>query len=145
MGMDTLSSCPVSEAVPFAADSAGSEWRAVCLEHVNVLLEGTETAIDAVVGRLLPHLREPVVSIEPKAAFSLPTTEIGTLILNEVARLTIREQTQFLEWLNTASAPPQLITTSVQPLFARVERGLFGEVLYYRLNVIRLQVDCSNT
>ena len=133
----------VSEVVPFAADST-DEWRAVYLHHVNVLLEGPEIAIGAVVQRLLPHLRKPVVSIQPRAAFSLPTMEIGTVILKEVATLTMQEQTLLLEWLNTASPRPQLISTSRQPLFPRVERRLFAEALYYRLNVIRMQVDSSN-
>jgi DNA-binding NtrC family response regulator len=70
--------------------------------------------------------------------------EIGTLIVDEVAWLTMQEQTQLLEWLEAASPRPKVISTSSQPLFSRVERGLFAEPLYYRLNVIRMPVDSSN-
>jgi hypothetical protein len=111
---------------------------------VNVLLEGPDTAIEVVVQRLLPHLREPVVSIQPGAAFSLPGMEIGTLVLNQVATLTIQQQMHLLEWSNTASPRPQLVSTSREPLYPRVERALFAEALYYRLNVIRIQVDSSS-
>jgi transcriptional regulator of acetoin/glycerol metabolism len=37
-----------------------------------------------------------------------------------------------------------VISTSSHPLFSRVERGLFAEPLYYRLNVMRMPVDSSN-
>lgn len=132
----------LSEVVRFAADTA-EEWRAVYLRHVNVLLEGPETAIEAVLQRLLPHLREPLVSIQPRVAFSLPDIDIGTLILNDVTRLTMQQQAELLEWLNAASPSPQLISTSRQPVFPRIERGLFAEALYYRLNVIRMPVGSS--
>jgi DNA-binding NtrC family response regulator len=70
--------------------------------------------------------------------------EIGTLILDEVAWLTMHEQTQLLDWLEAASPRPRVISTSSHPLFSRVERGLFAEPLYYRLNVMRMPVDSSN-
>ena len=111
--------------------------------HVNVLLEGPETATEVVVQRLLPHLREPVVSLQAGAAFSLPDMEIGTLILNQVATLTTQQQMHVLEWSNAASPRPQVVSTSREPLYPRVEQALFAEALYYRLNVVRIQVDSS--
>lgn len=120
------------------------EWRAVCLHRVNGLLEGSETAIESVVRRLSPHLREPVVSTRSGTALSIPTAEIGTLILDEVHTLTTDDQRQLLDWLSAAGARPQVISTSSQRLFPRVELGLFAEALYYRLNVIRILIDSSN-
>jgi DNA-binding NtrC family response regulator len=67
--------------------------------------------------------------------------EVGTLILDDVNTLTMQEQTQLFDWLNAASPRPRLISTSPHPLFPRVERGLFKEALYYRLNVIRMEID----
>jgi hypothetical protein len=132
----------LSEVVPFDVDSA-HDWRAVHQHHVNVLLEGRGTAIEPVVRGLLPHLRQPVASMRSGPALSLPTVKIATLILDKVDTLTMQEQTQLLEWLNAASSRPQLISTSPQPLFPRVERGLFKDALYYRLNVIRMKIVSS--
>ncbi len=133
---------PLSEVVTFAVDSA-DDWRAVYLHHANVLLEGPDTAIAPIVRQLLPHLRQPIVSIRSRTAFALPTTEIGSLILDEVHTLTMQDQVRLLELLNVATRP-QVISTSSQSLFLRVERGLFAEALYYRLNIIRLRIDSSN-
>lgn len=77
----------------------------------------------------------------PGAALPLPTAAARTLILHDAATLTMAEQTQLLDWLNAASPRPQVVSTSAQPLFAQVERGLFAEPLYYRLNVILIGVD----
>ena len=33
-----------------------------------------------------------------------------------------------------------MISTTAEPLFALVERGAFLDVLYYRLNVVRVEV-----
>jgi len=71
------------EVVPFTVGPA-DDWRAVCLQRVSVLLEGPATATEAVVRQLLPHLRQPVVSIRSGADLSLPTVEIGTPTLGEV-------------------------------------------------------------
>ena len=132
---------------PFSSASA-DEWRALHRQHMNVLLEGPETAVEAVVQRLWPRLRQPVMCKQRRAALALPTGEVGALILHEVATLTMHEQTQLLEWLNTASRPParppQVVSTSSQPLFPRVGLGLFGEALYYRLNVLRIQIHSSD-
>ncbi len=114
------------------------------LRHANVLLEGPETAIEPAVRRLLPHLRQPIVSLRSGTALSLPTMEIGTLILDEVHTLTPQDQVRLLEWLNGATARPQVISTSSQPLFRCVERGRFAEALYYRLNIIRVRIDSAN-
>lgn len=114
------------------------------VQHVNVMLEGPETATGDVIRKLFPHLRQPVVSIRSGASLPLPTTEIGTLILDDVQALARHDQAQLLDWLNAAASRPQLISTARQPVFPRVERGLFAEELYYRLNVIRIQIDSSN-
>jgi transcriptional regulator of aromatic amino acid metabolism len=116
----------------------------VYAHHVNVLLEGPETAIEPVVRQLLPHLRQPVVSIRSGTALSLPDMEIGTLIVDEVRTLTMEDQAHLLEWLNAASSPPRVISTSSQALFPCVELGLFAVALYYRLNVILMRIGSSN-
>jgi len=110
------------------------------VQQVNVLLEGSETATEPVVSRLRPHLRRPLVSMRGGTALALPTTEIGTLILDQAHSLTTQDQTQLLEWLNAASTP-RVISTSSQPLFPCVELGLFAEVLYYRLNVVLIRIE----
>ena len=49
----------------------------------------------------------------------------------------------WLRWLENSIDQKQVVSTTVQPLFPLVERGLFAEALYYRLNVMLLCVDAS--
>lgn len=69
----------------------------------------------------------------------LPTTSGGTLLLNDVARLRRDQQVQLMEWSERGDA--QIISLTELPLYANVRSGDFLERLYYRLNIVRLDVD----
>ena len=133
----------VSKGPAFALAFA-AECRAVYLQHHNVLLEGPETAVEAVLPLLQPGLREPVIWKHARGALELPTSHAGALILQEVASLTIDEQARLLEWLEALTDRPQLVSTSSEPVFARVARGLFAESLYYRLNVVLMDLNSTH-
>ena len=45
-------------------------------------------------------------------------------------------------WLDDAVGTVQVIATTSEPLFPLVERGAFLDVLYYRLNILRVEVPC---
>lgn len=69
----------------------------------------------------------------------LPTTKGGTLLLNDVARLRRDQQVQLFEWSERDGA--QIISLTELPLYSVVTSGDFLEPLYYRLNIVRLDVD----
>jgi transcriptional regulator of acetoin/glycerol metabolism len=58
-----------------------------------------------------------------------------------VAALGRREQSALLGWIDDPNARRQVVSTTVDPLFPLVGRGVFDEALYYRLNVILLCVE----
>jgi transcriptional regulator of acetoin/glycerol metabolism len=115
------------------------EWRAVCREHHNVLLEGPKAATEACLLELEPLLDVQSVCRGRHGGLEFPAGA-GVLILREVSTLTMHEQSQLLDWCSAGSDRPRLVSTSSEPLFARVERGLFAEALYYKLNVILVRV-----
>ena len=119
------------------------ELRSLSTAHPNLLLEGTETSIDDVLVQLKDHLGGRVIWRRHGAQLELPPDAVGTLILQDVPSLAADQQLQLLEWLNGAGQRTQVVSTSSQPLFELVERGLFDETLYYRLNVILLRVDAD--
>jgi len=124
------------------ASTAG--WRNACERHHNMLLVGSEAATEAVLVLLEPHLREPVVWKRPRAPFEAPPGACRSLVLQDVAALSGEEQARLLGWLDDPSQLRQVVSTTTHPLFQLVTRGLFDEVLYYRLNVMLLHVDSSN-
>lgn len=113
------------------------EWRS---PRHNVLLEGPDATTLAVLRLLQPHLLEPVVRKEQGSPLQLPAGEVGALILEEVSDLSGEEQTRLLAWIDCRSQT-QIVSTTARPLFARVTRGFFDASLYYRLNVIIVELD----
>jgi sigma-54-interacting transcriptional regulator len=114
-----------------------AEWRSP--QH-NVLLEGSEMSTAAVLRVLAPHLRPPVTWIRSGAPFDLPYGDVGALILQDVDALCAEEQERLLSWIDARPAI-QIVSTTAESLFALVARGRFDAALYYRLNVVLLNVD----
>ena len=91
---------------------------------------------------LPPHLDEPLQRYSPKAGLPLPEPTEGTLILLEVARLDAKQQADLLRWLDEFDqrSHVQVISTTSKPLFSLVEKGAFLGELYYKLNVVRIDL-----
>jgi len=117
------------------------EWRTVCERHCNMLLEGREEATDAALLLLRPHLRGMVYWKQRTAPLEPPSRHVRTLILENVASLQAREQTNLLTWLAAADERIQIVSTTTHPLFPFVTRGDFDDRLYYRLNTVLLHID----
>ena len=94
---------------------------------------------------LKPHLREPLRQYEPKMGVSVPQPLEGTLVLLEVAGLDAKQQAQLLRWLDQfdGRGQVQVVSTTSQPLVSLVETGAFLANLYYRLNVVRMDLTSS--
>jgi sigma54-dependent transcription regulator len=105
-----------------------------------VLLEGPAASTDAVLRLLAPHLRGPVMWKTRGVPFDVPAGDIGALILQDVDGLSAHEQSRLLTWID-ARPDAQIISTTAYRLFGLVARGRFDAALYYRLNVILLNVD----
>jgi transposase len=113
------------------------EWRS---PRHNVLLEGSEPATLAVLRLLEPHLPAPVIRKRRGSPLQLPDRDIGALILEEVSDLSGDEQARLLAWID-GRAQTQIVSATERPLFARVMRGFFDASLYYRLNVIVVDLE----
>jgi Sigma-54 interaction domain len=113
------------------------EWRS---PRRNVLLEGSEPSTLAVLRLLEPHLPEPVIRKGRGSPLQLPDGDIGALILEEVSDLSGDEQARLLAWIDDR-CQTQIVSTTARPLFERVARGLFDASLYYRLNVIVVDLE----
>lgn len=121
------------------------EWRVLRAHRHNVLLEGPASATNAVLRLLQPHMREPIGWGRPDRALTLPSGEAGALILRNVTALNADDQKRLLEWTVRAGSRTQIVSTTDRPLFALVTRGLFDEALYYRLNLMLLQVGSKDS
>jgi hypothetical protein len=109
----------------------------------NVLLLGAAEQCAAFVEAAVPRLAEPVVWWRAPERLVLPQHElVGTLVLHGVDTLDGMDQRRLLEWLERQT-PPRVIATADPGLVIKVERGAFLDSLYYRLNIVCIEVDAA--
>ena len=113
------------------------DWHALLTARPNMLLCGPQSATDAMLRALEPHLTRPRCACRARF-LQLPLK--GTVILHEVAALGIEHQGHLFQWLDQVSEPIQIVCTTAGELFSLVENGGFLAPLYYRLNVVRLDL-----
>ena len=116
------------------------EWRVILSSRPNVLIEGPEAAIEAMLRALRPHCREPLSYWGDALGDQRPPT----LIVRDAPALTATDQQRLLRWLDQGERS-QVLSTSTQSLFFLVERGQFLADLFYRLNVFRFDVTTSGS
>ena len=99
------------------------------------LVEGPLVTLAALLDDVAQQLEAPIVVWDGGAL-----TVAGTVIIDHVEQLSAGEQQTLLEALARRSSGVQVIAlaSSPVPLFELVRRGRFSEVLYYRLNVVRV-------
>jgi sigma-54-interacting transcriptional regulator len=122
-----------------------TEWDLVIRARSNLLLAGSSSATDAILVALKPHLRAPLRKYTPKTGVPLPQPREGTLILLGVDRLDGKQQAQLVRWLDRFDerGRVQVVSTTSEPIFSLVETGAFLANLYYRLNVVRMDLTAS--
>jgi hypothetical protein len=116
------------------------ERRLLRSAHPNLLIAGERTATDATLAELGSILRAPVTNWCPGKPLVLASSATGTLVLGDVDRLKPVEQLQLLEWLQLNDRAVQVVATTSVPLLPRVAIGAFLDALYYRLNVVYLDL-----
>jgi hypothetical protein len=122
-----------------------AEWDLAIQARPNLLLVGSSSATDAMLTALKPHLVDPIRQLRPETGVPVPQPREGTLVLLEVNRLDDEQQAQLDRWLGRFDehGRVQVVSTTSVPLFSLVETGAFLASLYYRLNVVRMDLTTS--
>ena len=117
------------------------EWQLLVTARPNTLLEGPHEATDAIVGEAMEWLAEPHATWtgEPPR-----TDRPATLVVRSVSALDRDQQQALLAWLDAPGDRIQVISTTIDPLYPLVNRGAFLANLYYRLNVLLLDVASTD-
>jgi hypothetical protein len=119
------------------------DWSVLGERRPNVLVSGPGDAAHAFVDAVTPYLQAPVHHLTCDARLDLPRGD-GTLILEHLDALDREQQECLLRWLDDPEhARTQVISLTPAPLYTSVQRETFLGALYYRLNVIYLEVGSS--
>ena len=116
----------------------GEELVRLFSAQMHLLLEGDESQVETVLTAVAPNLPRPVTTWS--GTQSLATVRDGTLIVRLVDRFDAEQQRQLLRWLEETAGRVRVIATTPGSLFRLVQRGIFLDVLYYRLNTLRVDI-----
>ena len=68
----------------------------------------------------------------------LPEGDAGTLVLDDVAAMSLVQQLELDDWIRTGGRDVQVISVTSTHLERLVESGQFLEALYEKLSIVRL-------
>ena len=126
--------------VPPSLDTVDLE--AIKSVRPNLLLCGPAGVLRTTLDTLRPSFQQPVYNWTGHAHASLPHEFAGTLIFEYASSAPGEQQQLLLAWLGQRAPRVQVISTTVEPLFALVQRGAFLDSLFYHLNTLYVDLGC---
>ncbi len=117
------------------------DLRQMGMPRANLMLVGIDDRLQRLLELLSRDYREPVEVWTPGEPFVLPPVDrVKTLILRNVGDLSLVDQGRLYDWLDKAAGRTQVVSTSPEPLLPLVYAGAFLSSLYYRLNILYVEV-----
>lgn len=109
---------------------------------MNLLVIGADDVVTELFTPLWPSLVTPIVVRYRGEPLRLPpaSTPVGTIVIYDMDTLTLREQHVLNQWVRGASGHAWVVSTARESLFPLVEAGTFHDELYYRLNVVAIDL-----
>jgi hypothetical protein len=106
--------------------------------HPNLFVMYNEVDVSSVARHVLGYCTPPYhVCILP-GILELPAQKRGTLLISDVAAMTLSQQVALYDYLSDAPRTLQVVSLSSTAVTPLIEAGQFLEGLYYRLNVLHL-------
>ncbi len=110
---------------------------------LNLLIMGADDDVARFVTSLWPYFLAPrVVRRRGERLRLLPTSRpAGTILLYDVHTLTRPEQDTLHRWMNIADNRTRVVSTTTESLLPVLEAGDFNVDLYYRLNLVTVDLS----
>ncbi len=102
----------------------------------NLMVDCTNGCTDDVLGQLRAICAAPFYQCRLPGTLELPPDTHGTLLLHDVAAMTIAQQVALFDWLQHRQGAMQVVSVTQKRLLGMVCDGRFLEGLFYRLNTI---------
>ena len=109
--------------------------------RANLLLVGDSVDVDSFLGAVRPELEEPLICRRCSDGLALPAeSQPATLVLQDIGAMKDDDQNLLLGFLDAFLHRTQIVSTTSMSLLPYVQSGAFLDRLYYRLNVVRVEV-----
>ena len=102
----------------------------------NLLVACADTDVQTAFEQLHDFLGPPFGVCLLPGPLDLPADARGTLILHDIAALTLSQQITLYDWLSRRGREVQVVSMTGSQMLPLVESGRFHEGLFYRLNTI---------
>ena len=108
------------------------------ITRANILLVGNDRQVSRLVRLAVADFNQAAVVSCRNGQLRLPSTSLraGTIVIRDVDALSSDDQVKLCEWLNTRSDRAQVVSTASAPIVPLVDSSLFNDALYYRLNMV---------
>lgn len=103
----------------------------------NVLIQCAASDMPGLVRRLEAIAVQPVHTWVVSGTSQWPDMPTGTLVIHDVAVMTVAQQIELFDWMTRRAGTTQVIALTTQPLAPLVEGGHFLQALYCRINVLQ--------
>jgi hypothetical protein len=110
--------------------------RILRVTRANVLLTGTDEAIDAAMTQLGRCFAFPIRLRYLPGPLQLSEAGSGALVLRDVSALDRSQQSELMAWTDKQTSRVQIISATSSDLYSAVARGAFNDRLYYQLSTI---------
>jgi transcriptional regulator of aromatic amino acid metabolism len=104
----------------------------------NLMVVCRRVTAEAAVRHVVSYCEPPYQMVSLPGKLDLTDATRGTMLLADVATLSLGQQMRLYDWLSAGHDLPQIVSVSSVPLRPLVDDGRFLEALLYRLNVISL-------
>ena len=104
----------------------------------NILVESSGMSVAAAAAEIVRLSTHPLRVCLVPGDLHLPAEGGGTLLVGDVATLTVQQQIAIFDWMDSLVERVQVISITSVPVLRLVEEGHFLEGLFYRLNVVRV-------
>jgi len=108
-------------------------------QRPNLLIVSEDATFDGVLHQLRLVCESPMSVCRLPGALDLDACGNGTLVLHDVAHLTIRQQIALFDWLERKRDTVQVVSVTREPMEDRVSDGQFLDGLFYRLNTVSVR------
>jgi hypothetical protein len=119
-------------------------WRST---RVNLFVIGADDVVAKLVASLWRYLATPIVVRRPGEPLRLSPSwrPVGTFVVYDVDTLTREEQHALNQLVCGGNGHTRVVSTASQSLLPMVEAGVFDDALYYRLNVVTIDLTPPST
>ena len=104
----------------------------------NLLVVCRRVSVEAAVRHVVSYCEPPYHMVTFPGMLNLDDVKGGTLLLADVAMMSIGQQMRLYDWMTVTVDCPQVVSVSSVPLRPLVDDGRFLEGLLYRINLIHL-------